>query len=109
MPRRVNVGTDRRTIRFVGTIHEGGIATATIVLGALIDGGGLLLGPHPDLHPGRTSRTPGIQNTRKILTDQRCPATGLVASATQLVLYDKYGDNMEGCEMYEEGCLLPVP
>ena len=36
-------------------------------------------------------------------------AAGLVASATQLVLYDKYGDNMEGCEMYEEGCLLPVP
>lgn len=34
---------------------------------------------------------------------------GLVASATQLALYDKYGDNMEGCEMYEEGCLLPVP
>ena len=32
---------------------------------------------------------------------------GLVASAAQLGLYAKYGDNQEGCGLFAEGCLLP--
>lgn len=32
---------------------------------------------------------------------------GLVASATQLGLYSKYGGNEEGCDLYEEGSWLP--